>query len=98
VIEWNDAIRCQIEQVTSQCEQSLAEVVDAVRRMTGSISEVKWGAMPPRRWDTCCWVADIAKIAARFGWRPRVGLDDGIRRLAAWLETAGSEYELCNAG
>ena len=39
-------------------ETTLREVVAAVLELTGSRSEVRWGAMPARRWDTDRWVAD----------------------------------------
>jgi nucleoside-diphosphate-sugar epimerase/glycosyltransferase involved in cell wall biosynthesis len=44
-------------------------------------------SMPNREWDLTDWFADISKVRERFGWAPRVGLDEGLERTAAWYRS-----------
>jgi polyisoprenyl-phosphate glycosyltransferase len=44
-------------------------------------------SMPNREWDLTDWFADIDKVRERFGWAPRVGLDEGLERTAAWYRS-----------
>jgi nucleoside-diphosphate-sugar epimerase len=72
--------------IGSGVQTTLREVVEVVQDVLGRRTEVRWGAMPPRRWDTSCWQADPQKALARLGWRARHSLRDGVARLAAWSE------------
>ena len=45
-------------------QSTLRDVVAAVQRAVGARSEVRWGAMPPRKWDTGTWRADPSRAAA----------------------------------
>jgi len=36
--------------------------------------------------DQPIYVSDSSKAARDFGWRPRVGMEDGIARLCSWIE------------
>src|SRR5207253_5753525 len=40
--------------------------------------------MPSRDWDMPDWYADISKVRNRFGWSPRVPLEEGLARMAEW--------------
>jgi UDP-glucose 4-epimerase len=73
-------------------ETNLRQVVDEVLELTGSCSEVRWGAMAPRRWDTNRWVADPSESAHRLDWRPKHTLREGLVKLAAWLSAAGDMH------
>jgi UDP-glucose 4-epimerase len=75
-------------------ETPLNEVVAAVLELTGSRSEVRWGAMRPRRWDTDRWVADPAAAQRLLGWRPTHDLRGGLRTMAAWMKERGDDYGL----
>ena len=35
--------------------------------------------MPNREWDLTDWFSDISKVRERFGWAPRVELEEGLR-------------------
>ncbi len=65
-------------------QTTLREVVAVARRVLGIDAEASWGSMPARRWDTAVWVADNRAIARALGWRPRVGLEEGFRRMVEW--------------
>jgi nucleoside-diphosphate-sugar epimerase len=73
-------------------ETTLREVVATVIDLTGSGSEVRWGAMAPRRWDTDRWVADPSLAARLLSWRPAHDLRRGLVAMAAWMEQVGDDY------
>jgi nucleoside-diphosphate-sugar epimerase len=73
-------------------ETTLRDVVDEVLHLTGSRSEVRWGAMAPRRWDTDRWVADASQAARLLSWRPAYDLRRGLVGMAAWMEEVGDDY------
>jgi len=70
-------------------QSTLRDVVAAVQAAVGGGSEVRWGAMPARGWDTDRWQADVAKAKAMLGWSARTTLADGVARMAAWMAAAG---------
>lgn len=71
--------------VGSGGQTTLAQAVDAARRVLGVDEEPSWSSMADRPWDTEVWVADIAKIERELGWRPAVAFDEGIALTAEWL-------------
>jgi nucleoside-diphosphate-sugar epimerase len=76
----------------SGIQSTLRDVVDAVMAVVSSRSEVRWGAMAARRWDTNQWQADISKARTVLGWAPRRSLHEGIASMAEWMEKAGDAY------
>ncbi|HEV8346885.1 MAG TPA: NAD-dependent epimerase/dehydratase family protein [Vicinamibacterales bacterium] len=66
-------------------------LADMARRITehaggGRLEFVPWPAMAERI-ETGDFVADVARIAADVGWRPRVDLDEGLRRTVAFYRS-----------
>lgn len=47
--------------------------------------EMKYTRLPPRQSDQKVFVADIAKITAATGWKPRVSSKEGIRDMLEWI-------------
>ena len=43
--------------------------------------------MPNREWDLTDWFSDISKVRERFGWAPRVDLEEGLERTAVWYRS-----------
>ena len=43
--------------------------------------------MPNREWDLTDWYSDICKVRERFGWSPRVELEEGLERTALWYRS-----------
>ncbi len=43
--------------------------------------------MPNREWDLTDWFSDISKVRERFGWAPRIDLEEGLERTAAWYRS-----------
>jgi nucleoside-diphosphate-sugar epimerase len=67
----------------SGCCYNLDAVVTNVLRLTSSQAEVRWGAFPATDHDVHPWIADMQQTFDTFRWRPRVPLDDGLRRTIA---------------
>lgn len=59
------------------------QAVEAVQRATGlDPKQVAYGDPTPA--DQFGLVADIGRIKAELGWSPRVGLDEGLKKMAVW--------------
>ena len=43
--------------------------------------------MPNREWDLTDWFSDISKVRERFGWAPRIELEEGLERTAEWYRS-----------
>ena len=43
--------------------------------------------MPNREWDLTDWFSDISKVRQRFGWAPKIELEEGLERTAAWYRS-----------
>jgi UDP-glucose 4-epimerase len=67
---------------------SLNELVKALERHSGNAAQVAFRAA--RSVDIAAVVLDHARATAVLGWRPEVGLDDGLRRTLTWLTQAGA--------
>lgn len=73
-------------------EVAVREVVAAVLALLGDPVEARFGARPERPAEISRMVSDSGRARARLGWSPRVDLDDGLARTAAWYRdhpTAG---------
>jgi nucleoside-diphosphate-sugar epimerase len=84
--------RGEVFNLGSGVQSTLKDVVDTVLGVVGGRSEVRWGEMPARRWDTNRWQADVSKARGILGWSPRYSLLDGVAQMAQWIERAGSPY------
>lgn len=52
--------------------------------LLGAPVPVSWGDWRPG--DQRVFVSDIRKVARELGWQPRVGVQEGIARLTAWVK------------
>ena len=87
-----------IYNIGSGVQTSLRELVEVARRMLALSVEPAWGAMPGRSWDTNVWVADNRRAAEVLGWRPKLTIEEGFRRLVAWFEHEPALHERYRAG
>jgi dolichol-phosphate mannosyltransferase len=78
--------RGAVYNVGTGVQTTVRDVVDVARCVLGLAAEPVWGSMPDRAWDTWVWIADPTRIRAALGWHPRVGVEDGFRRLVAWYQ------------
>jgi nucleoside-diphosphate-sugar epimerase len=78
----------RVYNVGSGKQTTLAEIVEAVRKLAGVQAEPQWGSMPNRRWDTETWVANPEWIKRELGWEARVGIGEGLARTFDWLRNS----------
>ncbi|WP_035690629.1 SDR family NAD(P)-dependent oxidoreductase [Azospirillum halopraeferens] len=62
---------------------SLHELLDRLPRLIGRKPVVRYAEWRPG--DQPWYVSDTGLCTTRIGWRPRVGIDEGLGRLARWL-------------
>jgi CDP-paratose 2-epimerase len=60
-----------------------AEFAPILERLMGRTIEVSYGDWRPG--DQRVYVSDVRKAERELGWRPRVGVEEGIRRLYEWV-------------
>lgn len=82
----------EIFNLGSGVQSTMRDVVAAVCDTTKSKSEVKWGGMTARRWDTNRWQADISKAREKLSWSPTISLREGVTRMAQWMSKVGDNY------
>ena len=65
---------------------TIGEIVTTAQRLFDIRREPVYN-MPGREWDLTDWFADSTKIRQRFGWEPRVSLEEGLERTATWYRS-----------
>jgi UDP-glucose 4-epimerase len=63
---------------------SVADIAHGIALRFGRVDLLRLGAIPNRKAEPTR-AADVARTAAVLEWRPRVGLEEGLDRTAAWL-------------
>jgi CDP-paratose 2-epimerase len=66
---------------------SLLELLELIRELLGEKPELSFQEWRPG--DQRYYVSDINKFRAATGWEPRVGVEEGVRRLYEWLVEHG---------
>jgi UDP-glucose 4-epimerase len=66
----------------------LDQLVEIAREEWDISAEPRWGSAEARSWDTANWVSDPRLAAAEIGWRPHIGLAEGLSNTAEWLRAA----------
>jgi CDP-paratose 2-epimerase len=74
---------------------SLCELLSLIERLEDRSPQVDAGdwRIGDQRW----YVSDTRRFAERTGWSPRVGVDEGVRRLHQWLSEHGVAETLAAA-
>lgn len=73
-------------------QYSIKEVVETAVKVTGRITDFRWGEMKPRVWDTANWVADISKAEKLLNWHPAVKLEKGLSLMWEWSKANLPEH------
>lgn len=60
------------------------EFAPLLERLMGSSIPVSWGGWRPG--DQRVYISDIRKAGQELGWRPKVGVEEGVRRLYDWVQ------------
>ena len=63
---------------------SLLSLIAMLEKRLGKNIPVKFE--PPRQGDQKVYVSDIRKAERELGWRPKVGVEEGIERMVQWVE------------
>jgi len=61
---------------------SLYELLDLIEELTGKRSKVSYGGW--RMGDQKVYISDTRKIKKELGWRPKVSVREGVKRIAEW--------------
>jgi nucleoside-diphosphate-sugar epimerase len=62
---------------------TIHEIVQRIATLSGTNVAPQFGVLPDRPMERVK-VADIARTYSNLGWRPRVTLDEGLRRTIEW--------------
>lgn len=71
---------------------SIQELLEAVAQVVGKKPQVEF--RPERPYDVPVNVLDISAIIARLGWRPKVGLSEGLHKTLQWIVQLRNGQEL----
>jgi nucleoside-diphosphate-sugar epimerase len=82
----------EIVNIGSGREATNAELVDAVRSVTGNAVRVAADLFPSRPTDATHRLADIGKAHRLLGWKPAHTLDDGVRATVDWVRERDSAH------
>lgn len=72
--------RGEIFNAGSGIATDLKTVVSTILRLAASSSKPEWGVFPAPPHDDYPWVADPAHTMDRLGWKPRIELEEGLKR------------------
>jgi CDP-paratose 2-epimerase len=73
---------------------SLLELLDWIGELDGEKPRISWGNWRPG--DQRYYVSDFSKFQTATGWKPKVGMQQGVERLHGWLRefrSAAAERE-----
>jgi len=65
--------------------KTVREVVEQVRTLLGSGTELRWGAVPHRRNEIWLNSGNPEKIRTMLGWEPRVSPEEGLQETVTWF-------------
>jgi CDP-paratose 2-epimerase len=74
---------------------SLLELLDLISRLQGKAPQINFDAWRPG--DQRYYVSDSQKFSAATGWKPRVGVYEGVRRLYEWLLHTQGDADILHA-
>jgi CDP-paratose 2-epimerase len=66
---------------------SLLELFAHLERILGKA--LSWERLPARSSDQRIFIADLTKVRNMLGWAPRVGVEEGLRRMVDWTMSRG---------
>jgi CDP-paratose synthetase len=62
---------------------SIKEVASIVETLSGTKTQINWGAKQYRRLDIMRTIAPIYKLEKELNWKPKVSIEDGIKKILA---------------
>ncbi|MDD5129537.1 MAG: SDR family NAD(P)-dependent oxidoreductase [Candidatus Omnitrophica bacterium] len=76
-------------------EYKIRDVAVKIVRMMGNPIKLHFNAMPKRPGEAAHFFCDNKKAKQILGWRPRVGLDQGLEKTIAWFRAHPDFYSGC---
>jgi nucleoside-diphosphate-sugar epimerase len=64
---------------------SVRTIVETIRSQLNSTIELPWGSVPHRINEVWYNSADITRAEEDLGWKPVMGIDEGLKRTIAWF-------------
>ncbi|NYT04894.1 MAG: NAD-dependent epimerase/dehydratase family protein [Methanomicrobiales archaeon] len=68
---------------------SVRDIVSRLAALCGYTGELAFGSVPHRRSEVWFNSADIAKSSELLGWRPKIGLSEGLEKTCRWFAAPG---------
>lgn len=65
---------------------TIAELASITQRVFKVVAEPQFGTMQGRAWDLPDWYSNPQKAMELLEWRPYIGLDEGLKSMAMWVE------------
>jgi nucleoside-diphosphate-sugar epimerase len=76
---------CEVVNIAYGSSVTLLELLAQLQQLAGTRLAPTWA--PPRTGDVRHSLADVTKAVQLFGYRPRVGFAEGIRRTFDWYRS-----------
>lgn len=68
---------------------SVRDVVTVIAEQTGGLEHVRFGALPRRAGEPTVITGGVTRLREEVGFRPAIGLKDGVADVVAWWRTTG---------
>ena len=85
-LSFSEDAKGEVVNIGSNEEMKIMEVAKKIKKLTNSNSEIVFKELPkddpPRR------KPDISKAKKLLGWKPKVSLEEGLRRMIEWFEVS----------
>ena len=70
----------------------MKELIEMAAGRLGGAELLDLGALPAAEWEPPFLVGDLKRLQGELGWRPPIGIEEGLDRTIAWTrEQLGSE-------
>ena len=79
-----DAAIGKVINVGSGREISIRDLILTIHELTGSSSELQFGALPTRPTEIWRMVAANQRAGDHLGWQPQISFEDGLRQTIEW--------------
>ena len=86
-LAFTEAARGEVINIGNNEETTVIELAKMIKNITGSSSNITFGPLPQDDPHRRC--PDITKAKQILGWRPKVKLEDGLKKTIEWLSEAG---------
>jgi dolichol-phosphate mannosyltransferase len=73
-------------------QTSLRDLTEIAARALAIPVRPSWGTHPGHTWDTRVWVAQAGRARSVLRWEPHVGVEEGLRAMAAWMPKYAKYY------